>query len=268
MHCKQLIVTADDFGMHAGINDGVISGWRRGVIGGASLMANGAAFEHACLLIRENPGLPVGVHATLTSGKPVMPADRVPSLVDDGGSFYGKWQFLKRLFLRRARPAEIELELRAQIEKIHQVGLLPDFLNSHHHIHVLQPVARLCAELAREFAIPCIRQILPALSSCKNLGGWQQNFLAWVQKSQRDGCMRSFGGMDLFLARDKKRCLKRYLAGLDSGIHELMCHPALSRGDARFRNRDKELEALCAPDIASFVSAQQILFTSFRLFRT
>ena len=47
-------------------------------------MITGEASEHARQLSLQNPNLIVGIHLTLTSGKPITD---VPSLVDETGYF-------------------------------------------------------------------------------------------------------------------------------------------------------------------------------------
>ena len=44
---KELILNADDFGLTRGVNEGIIRAYSDGVLTSATLMANGAAFDHA-----------------------------------------------------------------------------------------------------------------------------------------------------------------------------------------------------------------------------
>ncbi|OFV95000.1 MAG: hypothetical protein A3F68_11880 [Acidobacteria bacterium RIFCSPLOWO2_12_FULL_54_10] len=59
---KQLIVNADDFGYTRGVNQAIVEAWQRGVVTSTSLMANGAAFDDAVSLARQETGLDVGCH--------------------------------------------------------------------------------------------------------------------------------------------------------------------------------------------------------------
>ena len=52
---RRLIVSADDFGMSAGVNAGIIRAHRDGILGDASLMVNGQAFAEAVELARAPP---------------------------------------------------------------------------------------------------------------------------------------------------------------------------------------------------------------------
>ena len=82
---KQLIVNADDFGLTLGVSKGIVDAHREGIVRSTTLMANGAAFGTAVSISRRTPGLGIGVHLNLTTGKPVSPARTIPSLVDHDG---------------------------------------------------------------------------------------------------------------------------------------------------------------------------------------
>src|SRR5437867_1012770 len=68
---RRLIVNADDFGFTADVNTGIIEAYRNGILTATTLMANGAAFDHAVVLAKENPGLDVGCHLALVGAKSV-----------------------------------------------------------------------------------------------------------------------------------------------------------------------------------------------------
>ena len=52
---KYLIPNADDFGYTRDVNDGIVHAHRHGILTATTLMATGAAFDHAATLARENP---------------------------------------------------------------------------------------------------------------------------------------------------------------------------------------------------------------------
>src|SRR5881398_2069028 len=60
-----LIVNADDFGMSAGVNRGIIEAHRRGIVTSASLMVRWGAAAEAVTLSREWPRLGLGLHVDL-----------------------------------------------------------------------------------------------------------------------------------------------------------------------------------------------------------
>ena len=54
---KQLIVNADDFGLHPLINAGIIKGHQEGFITSTSLMPSAPCWQEAVRLAKENPRL-------------------------------------------------------------------------------------------------------------------------------------------------------------------------------------------------------------------
>src|SRR5215831_18887573 len=63
---KQLIITADDFGLTQGVNEAIVRAHRNGVVTSASLMVNGGAFDSAVELAKQSPSLDIGLHLNLT----------------------------------------------------------------------------------------------------------------------------------------------------------------------------------------------------------
>ena len=83
---------------------------------------------------KSHPDADFGLHLTLTSERvyyrwgPVAPADKVPSLVDQNGYFHHDWQPNQRV-----NPKEVEIELRAQVERALAMGVRPTHLDSHQY---------------------------------------------------------------------------------------------------------------------------------------
>src|SRR3954454_4120374 len=78
---KQLIVTADDFGREAAVNEAVEEAHRNGILSTASLMVAGPAAADAVARARRLPGLRVGLHLVLIEAWPMLPPEQVPDLV-------------------------------------------------------------------------------------------------------------------------------------------------------------------------------------------
>ncbi|HWI86985.1 MAG TPA: ChbG/HpnK family deacetylase, partial [Sphingomonas sp.] len=72
---KQLIVTADDFGVADAVNGAVEQAHRDGILTAASLMVSGAAAADAVTRARRLPKLGVGLHVVLVDGRPILPPD-------------------------------------------------------------------------------------------------------------------------------------------------------------------------------------------------
>src|ERR1700761_934007 len=84
---RRLIVTADDFGAAPAVNEAVERAQLAGVLTAASLMVGAPGAADAVRRARATPSLRVGLHLVLVEGRPVLPPERVPLLVDSEGRF-------------------------------------------------------------------------------------------------------------------------------------------------------------------------------------
>ena len=155
---KQLIINADDFGLHPLINKGIIEGHRRGMITSTSLMPSAPAFEEAVQLAKETPLLGVGIHLTLVGGVKPVCRSGINSLLNSEGVFAEDYTvFVKKWYTDSIKKAEVEKELRAQIEKVLAAGIVPTHIDSHQHMHVLPGIAGLVIRLCGEYGFSKIR---------------------------------------------------------------------------------------------------------------
>src|SRR5579863_6643091 len=108
---RRLIVNADDFGLTAGVNRGIVEAHAAGIVTSTTLMANSTAFDDAVQLARSSPTLSVGCHLVLIDGSPLLGRDKVPSLMDprNPGCFYQNISsFAQRALTGRFDANEIE----------------------------------------------------------------------------------------------------------------------------------------------------------------
>lgn len=152
---KEVVLTADDFGLTPGVNQGILEAHRAGLVNRASIMSTGLAFVDAVALARAHPTLAVGLHVALTCGRPASP---MPALTNPDGAFRNRpWRVGWRMLLHVLPVGQVEQELRAQIERPLALGLRPAHLDSHHHIHLLPGLLPMVLRLAREYEIPALR---------------------------------------------------------------------------------------------------------------
>ena len=272
---KRLIVNADDFGLTAKINQAIMEAHLGGLISSTSLMANGEAFASAVALSRQAPRLGVGVHLNLTEGKPVAPASGISSLINGQGFFLRKPASLWRAMISgRVSKADIEKELRAQIEKVLVAGIAATHLDSHKHVHALPVLGRMSIRLARQYGIPairCIAESWPALGYLLgrfphakatifrqrlNSFGLAALSCGWRRQLRRAGvaCPEHFYGVTPTGFLDEG-LLREILRHLPDGTSELMCHPGFVDESLRqtptrlLEQREVEYHALSQPGI-------------------
>ncbi len=120
----KLLVRADDMGASRSANFAAIEAYEKGIVRSVEVMVPGAWFEEAAMMLRDRPGLDVGIHLTLTSewsGVKWRPLTACPSITDKSGYFFPfVWkneQMPQASIVESAWDiGEIERELRAQIE--------------------------------------------------------------------------------------------------------------------------------------------------------
>jgi hopanoid biosynthesis associated protein HpnK len=144
-------VNADDFGLTAGVNRAIVELHAGGVLTSTTLMARAGATAEAVRLARATPTLGVGCHVVLVDGESVLPANEIPSLIDQrtGRFMPTLGAFLQRLMTGRIRAAEMEAEATAQIAHLQAAGVSLTHIDTHKHVHmfpaVLKPVLRAAA---------------------------------------------------------------------------------------------------------------------------
>ena len=150
---KRLIVTGDDFGLAGPVNEAIAEAHRRGILTTASLMVSGAAAKDAVERARALPSLRVGLHVVVVEGRPVLPPDEVPDLVDRSGVFSTRltragFNFFFRPDVRR----QLEREIRAQFEAFVKTRLRLDHVNAHNHMHLHPTILSIVLKLGRNSA--------------------------------------------------------------------------------------------------------------------
>ena len=155
---KQLIITADDYGMSRAVNDAIEAGMSAGIITSTNVMTNMPLYEEARELKNKFPNVSVGLHWTLSgAGKPVTPVEQVPTLVNEKGNFFSFIEFRNRYRKGLIKNEEILVELRNQFDLFYKLMGMPDYWNTHQNTHVDFKIYQLFVSLAVELKIPAMR---------------------------------------------------------------------------------------------------------------
>lgn len=229
---KYLITNADDFGFTRDVNQGIVHAHQQGILTATTLMATGAAFDHAVALARENPKLDVGVHLVLV-GSEGYP-DTVTQLLGSLGRI------------------RIYDELASQVRKVMEAGIRPTHLDTHKHTHLLPPVLKAVLRIAADFKIPWIRRPLA-------------RFKIFQGTLARQGCRMTdhFSGFAL-TGRYNPSQLAQLIRRLPEGITEFMCHPGFCTDELRGaptrlkESRRRELDALLSAEVRTAVEESNV----------
>lgn len=278
---KQLIINADDFGIHPAVNEAVRKAATEGILTSTSLMAGGDAFDEAVEMARSMPSLGIGIHLTLVGGiKPVLPPSEVPSLTWDNGVFchdYGK--LIVRDLEGKISLSEVYAEWDAQIQKIMNTGLPVTHMDGHQHMHMwphFYPIAR---DLAKKYHISCMRvpdeDVLFGMKDGHIIRWAAKNGLSLLSRMHRPDLKKNhirtndhFFGM-LYGGHLSPERFAEFILQTKPGITEIMCHPS---ADTRAMedtfhwgyHGEDELAGLLADINRELIARKQISLISYR----
>ena len=252
----RLIVRGDDIGSSHAANVACIRCYREGIVRSVEVMVPAPWFNEAVKMLRDNPGLDVGVHLTLTSEWENVkwgPLTEAPSLVDGQGHFFPTTRG------RRDSPAptgfldagpkidEVERELRAQIELAREKIARVTHLSCHMGTASATPELRALVErLAAEYRLPLD-----------------------APGAKRPG---RFSGKET-TAEQKEANLVRIFEDLTPGLWLIVEHPGLDTPEMRatghvgYENvaadRDGVTRAFCSPRVKEVIRRRGIQLISY-----
>lgn len=213
-------------------------------------MANMSGTEHAVELSKQMPTLAVGVHLTLTCGKPIL-GKKVSSLIRNDGNFYNLCDFENE----NAKIDENELydEWKTQIDKLYSLGIKLSHIDSHHHIHTFNQTAEIAKTLSKEYNLP--------VRNCnKAVDDDDINFL--------DLCnYEPIRDMSSKYISVREKCFEiiesNILKNIEFKKSEAMCHPAfidspLLEGSSFNIPRVREVDILCDPYMRELINKYDI----------
>ncbi len=213
-------------------------------------MANMSGTEHAVELSKQMPTLAVGVHLTLTCGKPIL-GKKVSSLIRNDGNFYNLCDFENE----NVKIDENELydEWKTQIDKLYSLGIKLSHIDSHHHIHTFNQTAEIAKTLSKEYNLP--------VRNCnKAVDDDDINFL--------DLCnYEPIRDMSSKYISVREKCFEiiesNILKNIEFKKSEAMCHPAfidspLLEGSSFNIPRVREVDILCDPYMRELINKYDI----------
>ena len=155
---RDLVVTADDFGLSVEVNEAVEQAHRHGILTAASLMVGSPASGDAVERARRLPGLRVGLHLTLVEAAPVLAPELIPDLVDATGLFRANMarSGAAMFFLPSVRRQLVD-EIDAQFAAFARTGLSLDHVNAHKHFHLHPTIAGALIAVGHRYGMRAVR---------------------------------------------------------------------------------------------------------------
>ncbi len=271
-----LIVNADDFGFTDGVNRGILEAHLAGTVTSASLMVNTPGFAGAVEALRRTPTMRVGLHANLTTGRPLSGALAVPSLVEAAtGQLLPLRQLVWRAVSRRLVYREVYSEVQAQFARAVDEGIVLTHVDAHQHVHLLPVISAAVRDVATRFGVTRIRAPFESLVHRP----WR------VRATMVKVALRLADRGDAFANRASQQSvhvrgislqgggpfaerLRRELQSLPQGVTELIVHPGyvdatLASLDDYLAPREIERAALTSESITSLLRALPIRLATF-----
>ncbi len=273
-----LLIHADDAGLCASANRATIAAMERGVVSSASIMVPCPGFDEFAEYARSHPEKDFGLHLTLTSEwsdvrwGPVADLSQVPSLADADGTF---WRSADE-FAQHAEVTEVETEIRAQIQRARESGIVLSHLDNHMNSLSRRPdLLELYVRISVEESIPIrFAKVLPA--------GWDKVLSAEVVDAYyaqlkvlyaHHNPLADFIEADNYQvpADEKHAYLLSVLRRLEPGVTELVVHCCDASADdwspPDAAGRHAETQALLSPEFVAEINILGIKRIDWKQFR-
>lgn len=282
-----LIINADDLGLDRKTNDAILKCYTQGLVTSTTAYVN---FPESIELIKEvheqYPDFPIGIHLNMTFGKPVLPPEAVPTMVNKKtGEFWNEDQILSHI--ADISYEEVKKEIRAQVELFLESGVPLDHIDYHQHMLALYtPYHQIVREIALELGVP-VRNPVPAsvykkikvpsgggdsaaiskliiygmfhpfksIPMMKKVG--VDAFIEQERLTKEMGIKTPDWFIDVFYENSTTDIFLSIIQQLPGGISEIMCHPGSS---------DSEIQILTDPNVKAKVLAEGIRLTDFSTF--
>ena len=270
-----VILHVDDVGMSHASNLGAIESVENGVATSWSVMMPCSWVPEIAKYLKQHPEVDSGLHLTLTSEwspyrwGPLAGKPKVPGLVDEEGCL---WQNVPKV-VANATADEIEVEIRAQIDRAETLGMPITHLDSHMGTLFARP------DYFERFAKVGIEKGIPILA----IGGHATHALQenpessgklrpWVPKIWNAGLpviddlhTGSYG----WKPAEKTEKLLTVLKELKPGITEILFHSSIPTDDfplvtTSSASRLADTKALTDPAVKKLIQERGIILTTWK----
>lgn len=161
---RLLIIHADDLAVSHSEDRASFAALDQRAVSSASIMVPCPWLTEVGAYAKAHPDADLGLHLTLTSEwknyrwGPVAPSSAVPGLLAPDGNLWPDVPFVTK----SATPAEVETEIRAQIERAMKAGIRPTHLDSHMGTLFTPGFFPVYVKVARAYGLPFLAMRTPS----------------------------------------------------------------------------------------------------------
>jgi predicted glycoside hydrolase/deacetylase ChbG (UPF0249 family) len=275
---RAVIIHTDDIGMcHAAVQ-AFKDLWAFGTITSGAVMTPCPWFPATAQMCRENPGIDMGVHATLNAEwesyrwGPVSTREQASGLMDADGYFH---QWHPGVY-ENAKPEAVEAEVNAQVEKALAAGIDVTHVDSHMGT-IMNP------RFVQSYIQAAARRLLPSLLPRPEAQGW--NMMAGDPQERAAyapimDMIEQMGlplvdailGMPLEHGDDHIGIAKKLLGEAPVGITHFILHPSIDTPELRaiapdWRARVANYNAFMSDELKKFIESEDIKLIGYRQIR-
>ncbi len=216
---RLLIIHADDLGMSHSVNRATLEALEKGWITSSSILVPCPWFPEVAAWARAHPQADLGIHLALNSEwttfrwAPLSPRDAVPSLLDAAGYL----PLVETTVAEKAKPAEVDRELRAQIDLARAAGVHVTHLDSHMGaLFRTEPLFDVYRRMGKDYALPVLLEKTGARGGAASL---------WATKAEADALVDAVLSHGPNVpAAEWQSAYEKLLTPLPPGVYELIVH--------------------------------------------
>jgi len=275
---RYVIIHADDAGMSHNVNEATIEGFEKGIVSSCSIMVPCPWFVEFAKYAEEHHEHDYGIHLTLNSEwrhfrwGPVAKRSDVPSLLDKRGYL---WPDSPQT-AANGNAREVEIELRAQIERALEFGVPLSHLDTHMGTLFTRPdFIEVYVNLGMRYNLPVmmvknatelIRRRFPKVAD--RVIGIEKR-LAEKQLPMLDSLTTGVGDGPYEERRDG---YLKVLKELPEGVSQIIIHCGIEGAElrgitAKWRQRDEDRRVFTDPEVIAAVKEMGVEPISWKKFR-
>lgn len=273
---KVLILHADDIGMCEEANISAKRYLQQDDIQSAAVMMPCPNADEFIKWAIEHPDEDVGLHLTLTSEwktyrwPTVTNPAEVPGLIDPDGNM---WHTVRQV-VEHASAAEVEKEIRAQIEKAIALGYKPDHIDTHMGtLYGSHEFTAAYLRVAEEYQIPAM---VIDMSNPAVVKGFKDQGYPIGSEMLEHVKNYKLPKLDFFASAPngnsyEEKCEKFFglVKSMPPGLSEIIFHPSEPTENLKtitnsWQQRNWEAEMFADPKVKTFLEEEGVVFTNWK----